>query len=103
MFSGHEVEVSHGAVIATLPNDCRPVPGAKGAHCFTLALDGATSKVTVRVRDKIFYIVKADQSKFDASDGPETKVDAKGGATVSWKKFDKVEAAWCFVKQMVKP
>jgi hypothetical protein len=49
-FSGDKVEALHGDVVATLPNDCRPMPGSKGAHCFTLALDGSTSKVTVRVR-----------------------------------------------------
>ena len=96
----------HRDVIATMPIDCRPAPGTTGAHCYTLGLEGANSKITIRVRDRIFYIVKADQAKLDAArsaDGPVIKTDAKGGATVSWKKYTSIEAAWAFVKSSVMP
>jgi hypothetical protein len=56
-----------------------------------------------RSGDKIFYIVKAQQEKLDALGVPEFKVDAKGGATLSWRKFDSIEAAWSFVKLAILP
>ena len=82
-----EDEATYGDLIKNLPLDCRPVPGSRGAHCYTVILP-AGQKVTVRVRDHIFYITKARQEQIDAAKAAfpgldcQFTVDAKGGCTV---------------------